>query len=106
MFMFPDMLQYLRKRSNLTQTELATKVGLSRSSIAMYEQGKREPDFETLELFADFFNVNMSTLLGEVDKKSISKYDVLEWLATVASKEDIFDFIQQATKRLRDLEEE
>ena len=29
----------------------------------MYEQGKREPDFETLEKIADYFNVEMSTFL-------------------------------------------
>ena len=33
----------------------------------MYEKGKREPDFETLELFADFFNVDMNYLLGKSD---------------------------------------
>lgn len=31
----------------------------------MYENGNRTPDFETLEMFADFFNVNLSYLIGE-----------------------------------------
>lgn len=31
----------------------------------MYEVGKREPDFETLEAIADFFNVDMNFLLGK-----------------------------------------
>ena len=62
---FSDMLIYLRKRNKLSQQELADKVGVARSSIGMYETGKREPDFETLEIFADFFNVNMDTLLGK-----------------------------------------
>ena len=31
----------------------------------MYETGRREPDFETLETIADFFNVNMDVLLGK-----------------------------------------
>lgn len=61
---FSDMLKYFRKRSNLTQQELAEKVGLSRSRINNYEQGIRQPDFETAELFADFFNVDMDTLLA------------------------------------------
>lgn len=30
----------------------------------MYETGKREPDLETLEVFADFYNVDMNTLTG------------------------------------------
>lgn len=66
--MFPDNLKYFRKRANLTQQELADKLGVSRSTIGMYEYGGREPDFETLEMIADFFNVNMSTLIGEKEK--------------------------------------
>ena len=62
---FSDMLVYLRKRNGLSQAQLAEKTGLTRSAIGMYETGRREPDFETLEVFADFFNVNMDTLLGK-----------------------------------------
>jgi len=62
---FSDMLTYLRKRNGLSQQDLADKTGLTRSAIGMYETGKREPDFETLEIIADFFNVNIDTLLGK-----------------------------------------
>ncbi len=34
----------------------------------MYEKGAREPDFETLELIADFFNVDTDYLLGRTTK--------------------------------------
>lgn len=67
--LFSDMLTSLRKQEGLSQKELADKTGLTRSAIGMYETGKREPDFETLEIFADFFNVNMDTLLGKADNK-------------------------------------
>ncbi len=73
--MFSDMLKYLRKRAGLTQEELARRTGLKRGRIAMYEVGKREPDFETLEILADFFNVNMSTLIGEEQKKPTTGSD-------------------------------
>ena len=46
---FADMLAYLRKRAGYSQTELADKLKISRSAIGMYESGKRESDFETLE---------------------------------------------------------
>lgn len=69
MALFSDMLTSLRKQEGLSQKELADKTGLTRSAIGMYETGKREPDFETLEIFADFFNVNMDTLLGKADNK-------------------------------------
>lgn len=65
MAQFGDILNILRKRDNLTQKELAQKLGISLSSISMYERGKREPDFETLEAIADYFNVNMNFLLGK-----------------------------------------
>lgn len=54
-------LRYLRKLDNITQQELATHIGISKSTISMYENGQREPDFETLEKIADFFNVPMNT---------------------------------------------
>lgn len=59
-----DMLVYLRKRAKLSQQEVADKLEISRSAIGMYEAGRREPDLETLEAFADFYNVDMNTLVG------------------------------------------
>lgn len=59
-----DMLGYLRRREGLSQDELASRLGMSRSTIGMYETGKREPELETLEAFADFYNVDMDTLTG------------------------------------------
>ena len=52
----------------MTQTELAKKLGLTRSSLSMYELVEREPGFEILEAFADFFNVDMDYLLGRTGK--------------------------------------
>lgn len=61
---FKDMLKYFRMRENLSQSELAEKLGVSASTISMYEVGKREPDFETEERIADFFNTDLNTLRG------------------------------------------
>ena len=64
---FNERLKELRLSRELTQEEFAKRIGISRSAVGMYEKGKREPDFETLELFADFFNVDMNYLLGKTD---------------------------------------
>lgn len=61
---FKDMLKYFRMREGLSQSELAEKLGVSVSRISMYEVGKREPDFETEEKIADFFNTDLNTLRG------------------------------------------
>ena len=52
---FQNIFKELRIASGMTQTETAEKLGISRSTIGMYETGAREPDFETLEQIADFF---------------------------------------------------
>ena len=62
--MFGDILRELRLSKNLTQQQLADSVGLSKSAISMYENGNRVPELEILELFADFFNVDMNRLTG------------------------------------------
>lgn len=60
-------IRELRERDNLSQQALADIIGISKSSINMYERGEREPGVETLEAFADHFNVDMNYLLGWVD---------------------------------------
>ena len=61
---FKDMLKYFRTKKHLSQSELAKKIGVSTSTISMYEIGKREPDFETEEAIADLFNTDLNTLRG------------------------------------------
>lgn len=63
--MFPQTLSYLRKRENKTQKELAKELGIAQSTLAGYEQGTREPSFETLEVIANYFGVTKANLLGE-----------------------------------------
>lgn len=62
---FPYIFRKIREQSGLTQQQLADKLGISRSAVGMYEKGEREPNFETLELIADTFNVDMNYLLGK-----------------------------------------
>lgn len=65
---FQYILRNLRTSNSLTQDELSKSLKISRSTIGMYEKGAREPDFETLESIADFFNVDIDYLLGRTDK--------------------------------------
>lgn len=65
---FRTRLKELRKEKRLNQRELAEKLMIAPSTISMYENGNREPNFEILEQLADFFNVDMNYLLGKTDK--------------------------------------
>lgn len=64
---FGTVLKALRSQHDLTQRQLAEALGLSESTVGMYERGHREPDFETLESIADYFNVDMDYLTGRSD---------------------------------------
>ena len=68
---FQNVFKKLRMSLGYTQAELADILGISRSRIGMYETGAREPDFETLEIIADFFNVDTDYLLGRTNKTTI-----------------------------------
>ena len=69
---FSTVFKNLRKDNNLTQAELAKKLGVAPSTVGMYERGQREPDFETLEKIAGYFSVNMNTLLGKENSAEIA----------------------------------
>lgn len=62
---FKDILKELRESGGLSQKELASKLHLSGTSVALYETGKRNPSRETMELIADYFNVSMDYLRGK-----------------------------------------
>ena len=83
---FKDMLKYLRNREHLSQSELADKLGVAKSTISMYEVGKREPDFETLESIADLFNVDMNFLLGKDGSENDDHYYLDEETRQIAEE--------------------
>lgn len=65
---FYEVLKYLRTSRNVTQAELAKVIGVSASTIGMYETGEREPNFEIEEKIADYFNVSLDTLRGKKEQ--------------------------------------
>lgn len=48
----PSRLKEAREKAGLTQQELSEATGIARSTIANYENGKREPDIENLCIIA------------------------------------------------------
>ena len=61
---FYRRLRALRGERQLTQQELADALGISKSSVNMYERGEREPGLDLLEKIARFFGVDVDDLLG------------------------------------------
>ncbi|MBO8163607.1 MAG: helix-turn-helix domain-containing protein [Brevibacillus sp.] len=64
---FGTRLKQLRKQQGLSQQELASRVGLNRSTYARYETDDNQADYETLQKLADFFGTSIDYLLGRTD---------------------------------------
>lgn len=60
-----DNLKVLRKKLGWTQAQLADKIGMNRSLIGAYEEGRSEPKLKTLALFSQLFKVNIDQLVYE-----------------------------------------
>ncbi|HEM9612232.1 TPA: helix-turn-helix domain-containing protein [Streptococcus agalactiae] len=73
--MFPERLKELRKKSNLTQKDMAEYFGTSQPSYQAWESGKRNPNSESLDKIANFFNVSTDYLLGNTNIKNTNMID-------------------------------
>ena len=70
--MFKDNLVELRKIHDLSQEELADKIGVSRQTLSKYETGESLPDIEKCKLIADAFGVSIDDLLNYDSRSSES----------------------------------
>lgn len=68
--MFAKRLKELRQLKCLTQAELAELLGISSSSVGMYEQGRREPDINLINKICEVFSVTSDYLLGMTSKST------------------------------------
>ena len=93
-------IQYYRKKMNLSQKELAEKLGYSTGTIQQYELDKREPKFEKICEIAIALNVKPYMLYGvseidDVEEKFIKACDWLEEAGFELSKPDENDSLEK-----------
>ncbi len=60
--MFKDNLVQLRKLNNLTQEDIAAKVGVTRQAVAKWESGETMPDLDKSRRLAEVFGVSLDDL--------------------------------------------
>ena len=63
----------LRKEMGMNQMELAKYLRLSQQTISKYENGKADPDKETLIRLSELFNVSTDYIIGHSDKRDHSE---------------------------------
>ena len=99
---FEQRLKMLRKKKNLTQTELASKVGTTQGTVGKWENGKLEPNLEKVVELAKELEATTDYLLGFND---INSYDLpdeeVEDLGQ--SKEETLTMFREDSIRLKNM---
>lgn len=89
-----DKIRYLRDKAGLTQTDLANRLGISRSAVNAWEMSLSSPSVANIIEMTQIFHVNADYLLSVSDKMlvDISSLDsderevVLKLIACFSSK--------------------
>lgn len=64
-----DKITLLRKQKNLSQGDLADKIGISRDAIGKYERGDIMPTADKAKKMADLLGVSLDFLMSDKDKE-------------------------------------
>ncbi|NLL82187.1 MAG: helix-turn-helix transcriptional regulator [Tissierellia bacterium] len=68
--MISERLKSLREERNFLQKDVAKYLNISTSAYGYYEQGKRNPDTETINKIADLYQVSTDYLLGRTNNRN------------------------------------
>ena len=79
---FEERLKKIRKMRKLTQKEFADKLKISASAVGMYEQGRREPDHNTLIKMCKALEITADCLLGKTKMETVEIGDFLDEIKT------------------------
>ncbi|MCX2745691.1 helix-turn-helix domain-containing protein [Mangrovivirga sp. M17] len=69
MSLISQNLKYLRKKNDLTQEQFADKLGIKRSQVGAYEEGRADPRIPTLMRISEVFDYSLDELVGELLEK-------------------------------------
>lgn len=75
--MLSDNIKNYRKKSGMSQDELAEKLGVSRQSVSLWETGQTQPTIENIIALSKIFNISSDMLLGSSDNINISQDNTL-----------------------------
>ncbi|MBQ9082792.1 MAG: helix-turn-helix transcriptional regulator [Clostridia bacterium] len=70
--MIATRIKFLREQNNLTQTDLAKRLGITRSSVNAWELGISVPSTQYIVELAHIFHISTDYLLGVSDTSSIN----------------------------------
>lgn len=105
--MFRIRLKTLREEKGLSQAAFAKDFGVAQSTVGNWEAGTREPNFETVQKIADYFDVSVDYLLCRTNESKITDtkddtIDVQERLQEILSQLETKDSLMFSGVALSD----
>ena len=82
---FSERLKDLRKQAELTQVDVAEKLGISQPAYASWERGVKKPTQDNLVKIAQILNVSVDYLVGN-SEENLDELDNIELLFRMNSK--------------------
>lgn len=76
-----EKFKKLRKSHNMLQSDIAQKINVSTSTVGMWEQGRNQPDNDSVKKIANIFGVSTDYLLNN-DIKDDKNKELLETIST------------------------
>lgn len=83
---FGKRLRQLRQEKQLTLRELENETGITFSALGKYEREERQPDFDTLEIIAEYFGVSIDWLLGRSEIRFYEEHIFIDDVTELADK--------------------
>lgn len=71
---FGKRLKKLRRERDITMEDMAKELNTTQATLSRYENGRRKPDVDFLDMLSDYFDVSTDYLLGRSDKKNSLEY--------------------------------
>ncbi|MCH5314567.1 MAG: helix-turn-helix transcriptional regulator [Eubacterium sp.] len=65
-----ERIKELRKKSGMTQMDLAKKLGVTKGTISTWETGSRSPNYDVVDQMCEMFRASMDYLMGRTDVNS------------------------------------
>lgn len=97
--MFAERLKEIRNGAGMTQVQLAEALGISKGTVAMWEIGKREPNYETLNALSGIFDKRIDYILGYSNDSSSARLSEEQieqlgaWMVEDDAQEEFMDIM-------------
>ncbi len=93
---FSNVIKYLRKKNNITQSELAKILDVGATTVSSWERGANFPTMDRVVQLANFFNVPIGTFFGNVpnveETVSIPILGIIACGEPITAEENIYEY--------------